>query len=89
MGIQPQKPPAQGGHSSFQPQLKAQILQGALSPSGSKQKKKYIYIYIYIYFDQEGFQARKLAEAMQWSRKPFYLGGVLVSPSREFWAEGS
>ena len=78
MGIQPQKPPAQGGgHSSFQPQLKAQILQGALSPSGSKQ------IYIYIFFDQEGCQARKLAEAMQWSRKPFYLGVVLASPSRK------
>ena len=31
MRIQPWKPSAQGDHSSFQPQLKAQILQGALS----------------------------------------------------------
>lgn len=29
--IQPWKPPDQGDHSSFQPQLKVRILQGALS----------------------------------------------------------
>ena len=81
MRIQPWEPPAQGDHSSFQPQLKAQILQGALSLCQVVSK--------------HCFRSRRMpGKETEWSKaveQEVILPRCCVSFifQEQFWAEGS